>query len=450
MTLLRIQPSTLSGELTVPPSKSQTLRALLFATLARGRSRIRNYLRSPDTYAMCRACKQLGAKIEITKEWIQVEGVDGNIALEEGIVDAGNSGIVLRFIAAVACLSNRPIQLTGDQSIRTKRPMRPLLNALEMLGASVSYDPYTVCGPLRQGVARLDGQDSQPVSALLIASAFRNCRTTLYVDNPGEIPWVELTLHWFDRLGIRYRNLNFRCYEIEGNSSISAFDYVVPADLSSLSFPVAAALITGSELTVKGIDWSDPQGDKKLFGTLCAMGALLDFGADALHIRPESVLSGLSVDINEMIDTICVLSAIGCGAKGITVLTGAGIARQKECDRLSCTALEFKKMGAKVFESADALEIRGGPLLGAQVEAHGDHRLAMALAVAALGAQGETSIAGAGCIEKTYPTFVEDFQKIGAKISWDQIPSAASFAVQPGASPTEKLSASSSTAAPRA
>ena len=173
----RIRKSQLKGAIVVPSSKSQTLRAILFASMAKGKSSIHKYLHSPDTDAMIEACRLFGAKIEVYPSSLNIEGLDGQISHAEDIINAGNSGIVLRFCTALGALASRPVVITGDYSIRHQRPMKELLSGLNQLGVSATsmrgdgYAPVIIQGPLKQGHAVIQGSDSQPVSALLIAAA---------------------------------------------------------------------------------------------------------------------------------------------------------------------------------------------------------------------------------------------------------------------------------------
>lgn len=417
--------ASLKGHINTPPSKSQTLRAILFASLALGQSTIINFLDSPDSHAMIRACQLFGATINVFPNRLEIIGTNGQISCAKDVIDAGNSGIVLRFCSAIGSLSPLPIVITGDQSIRTQRPMQELLNGLAQLGATTAtmrgdgYAPVIIQGPIHSGTAVISGEDSQPVSALLIASAFVQGPTTIKVRNPGEKPWVAMTLQWFDRLGIPYVNEGFTCYRLKGNARYQGFTYNVPGDLSTAAFPIAAALITQSELTVHNIDMDDPQGDKELISILQRMGGAIDIDAEEklLCIRRGGPLSGVQVDINDCIDVLPILSVVACFAKGETRITGAAIARQKECNRIGCVASELRKMGGDIEETVDGLVIRGSPLRGALVRSHGDHRMAMSLAVAALGATGQSTIGPVECVAKTYPGFMEDFNKLGANIS---------------------------------
>ncbi len=416
-----VTPSVLKGELEVPPSKSHTMRALLFGLLASGKTEVRRYLHSPDTEAMIRACRTLGARVEVGPDLIQIEG---GIQGAEDVIDAGNSGQVLRFIGAVSALSAQYTVITGDNSIRHLRPIKPLLEGLTQLGAFAQsmrgdgYAPILIKGPLHGGTALIDGEDSQPVSGLLVASAFAMGKSEIFVNNPGEKPWVALTLSWFDRLGIAYKNENFEKYTLAGGGQIEGFSYTVPSDLSSASYPIAAALITDSELTLNSIDLNDVQGDKHLIFQLQQMGALIeiDSASKRLTVKRGSRLKGKKIDVNNFIDGITLLSVVGCFAEGTTEIVGGKIARRKESDRISAIVHELKKMGARIHEKEDGVVIEHSPLQGASLSSHADHRLAMSLAVAGLGAKGNSQIEGVDCVSKSYPPFFDHLRKLGAKV----------------------------------
>jgi 3-phosphoshikimate 1-carboxyvinyltransferase len=420
-----IKPSRISGRLTIPPSKSHTLRALTFALMAKGVSHIQNYLHSPDTNAMVKALRLLGAVVDVTDSEIAVDGTAGKLASAEDVIDCGNSGQVLRFLGALSALMPTHTILTGDHSIRHNRPVKPLLDGLTELGAlAVSsrgdgFAPIIIRGPLIKESATILGIDSQPVSGLLIAASFAPHPIVLHVEKPGEKPWISLTLHWFERLGIPYANENFERYALQGNANLKAFDYTVSGDFSSAAFPIAAALLTHSELTIAPIDMDDPQGDKAIISLLQKMGAPLEIDPSqkTLTVKKGAHLKGARIDCNDFIDALPILAVIGCFAEGETELVNAEIARSKESDRIHCIALELKKMGAQIEERPDGLLIRQSKLTGAKVETHHDHRLVLALSVAAMAAtSGESIIEGTAASEKTYPGFLKDFQGLGAHI----------------------------------
>lgn len=420
-----IKPSRLSGRLAIPSSKSHTLRALTFALMAKGVSHIYSYLHSPDTQAMVKALRLLGAVVDVSETEIAVDGTAGKLASAEDVIDCGNSGQVLRFIGALAALMPSYTILTGDHSIRHNRPVKPLLDGLTQLGAlAVSsrgdgFAPVVIRGPLVKNKAAIQGIDSQPVSGLLIAASFAPHPIEIHVAHPGEKPWIGLTLHWFERFGIPYANENFERYALQGGANLSSFDYTVPGDFSSSAFPIAAALLTHSELTIYPIDMEDPQGDKAIIPLLQRMGARfeIDSSQKTLTVKKGGHLRGTRIDCNDFIDALPILAVIGCFAEGETEIVNAAIARSKESDRIHCIAQELKKMGADIDERPDGLLIRQAKLKGAKVQTHHDHRLVLSLSVAAMAASfGESVIEGVSAAEKTYPGFLKDFLSVGAQI----------------------------------
>ncbi|MCL1889212.1 MAG: 3-phosphoshikimate 1-carboxyvinyltransferase [Desulfovibrionaceae bacterium] len=418
-----VRPSSISGSLTVPASKSHSLRAILLASLANGISRIRAPLPSPDTLAMIRACSALGTEILEKGPDLEVHGLGGRPKVPDQVIDVGNSGQVLRFVAALAALLPQYTIFTGDDSIRSIRPAQPLLDALAGLGAfAVSskgdgHAPIIVRGPAKAGSTRLDGADSQPVSAMLFLASFLEGETTILVDNPGEQPWIDLTLYWLERLGISCRHDNYREYAVRGPAGYPGFDYTVPGDWSSAAFPLAAALIQNRPLELRNLDFRDPQGDKAILDILRDMGANLIAHEEEkrLEARPHNGLHGLEADLNHIVDAVPVLATLACFAQSPSLFRGVGIARHKECDRLRAIACELGKMGGLVEELPDGLRITPARLHGAITESWRDHRIAMSIAVAALSC-GETVIRDSACVVKSFPDFARAMSALGARI----------------------------------
>ncbi|MCB1118970.1 MAG: 3-phosphoshikimate 1-carboxyvinyltransferase, partial [Chlamydiia bacterium] len=267
---------------------------------------------------------------------------------------------------------------------------------------------------LKPGSVTLDGKDSQPISALLIAANFIEGVTEVTVTDPGEKPWVEMTLSWFDRLNIPYLSEDYTHYRIQGKSPYTGFHYTVKGDWSSAAFPLAAALVTRSTLKLNGLDLEEPQGDKQLIPILEAMGAKITWDNDQLVVHATETLKGTTIDVNDLIDALPILAVIGCFAEGETRLVNGAVAATKESNRLEVIASELRKMGAAIEEIDDGLLIHHSPLVGAEVDSHKDHRIAMALTVAALGAKGATRIKDIECVRKTFPNFCPSLQKVGA------------------------------------
>lgn len=425
MQAISIQPSKLSGAFTSPPSKSHSMRAILFASLAKGVSHLSNIIASPDASAMIQACRAMGATIKQTSEQtFQVTGFNGKPRLPDNIIDCGNSGQVLRFALAICALCEGASVFTGDASVRFNRPMQPLIDGLNGLGAECfatkndGHAPVVVRGPIKPGTTRLNGSDSQPVSGLIMACAFLNGDSDIIVDQPGEQPWIDLTLFWLNKFGISVRHEHYQHYHIPGNQHIDAFNYHVPGDFSSIAYAVAAAIITDSSITINNVDMDDIQGDKAIIQQLVHMGAniTIDNNSNTLHVHAGSHLRGCEIDMDPFIDAITLFAVIGCFAHGTTLLTNAKIARNKESDRIHCMATELKKMGAAIEEQPDGLIIHNSTLSGAECQSYHDHRIVMSLAVAGCAASGTTTILDTVCVAKSYRDFSQDFNKLGVNI----------------------------------
>ncbi|KKK78625.1 hypothetical protein LCGC14_2841710, partial [marine sediment metagenome] len=264
-----------------------------------------------------------------------------------------------------------------------------------------------VHGPITGGAAHIDGADSQPVSALLIACSLAEKPTELTVINPGEKPWVGVTLHWLDRCGAAIENDAFGHYRIPGGARWDGFDVTIPKDWSAAMYPIVAGLICpDSEVKVTGVDINDAQGDKLVLDVLRDMGADLEVGEEGVVAR-TSRLQGREIDCNDFIDQFMLLAVVGACAEGETVLTNAEICRHKECDRISEMAKALSAMGADVEERPDGLVIRRSNLHGARLHSRRDHRMVMTMSLAGMVASGQTIINDIDCIKKTFPRFVE-------------------------------------------
>ncbi len=410
----------LQGTVKIPPNKSHSFRALLMAALAEGSSRITAPAVSNDWMRGIEALEMFGAEATPKADglWI-IQGTGGKLTTPDDVVDCGNSGIILRFFMALAACCDSYTVLSGDHSLRHIRPCQPLIDALNNLGAwAVStkgdgHAPVVVRGRLSGGRAELDGMDSQPVSALLIASALADAPTELKVNRPGEKPWVGVTLDWLDRCGVEYSNENYELYRIRGREKWGGFDVKIPLDWSAALYPiVAGVLLPESEVHVPGMDFGDSQGDKAVINVLREMGADIEIRDDEVIAR-TSQLTGCEIDCNDFIDQFMLLAVVGALAEGETVLSNAEICRHKECDRISEMHDALSAMGADVEERPDGLVIRKSQLHGTTIHSRRDHRMVMTLSIAAMAAQGQTLIQDIECIKKTFPAFVEQMQGIG-------------------------------------
>lgn len=400
------------------------MRAILFASMAHGTSYIHHYLVSPDTTAMINACRQLGAIINIQDHHLMITGTGGNLKTPNDIIDVGNSGQVLRFISALAALTSGYTVFTGDDSIRNRRPMQALLDGINQLnGFAVStkqdgHAPIIVKGKMHNGKVKINGEDSQPISALLMATPFLNGTTELEVINPGETPWIDLTLDWMKRMGIIFYQEGYHYYKIIGNQQVSAFTYEVPGDFSSAAFPLAAALLTRDRIVLQNVDMSDVQGDKNLINALRSLDAKIDYDYEqkSLIVDGSAAMKGGVIDASYFIDAVPILAVLACGMNSSLKINNAAIAKYKESDRLHAMADALTQMGADIEEDEQGITLNPGQLTGESVDSSNDHRVAMALTVAGLVAKGNTIINNTDCVAKSFPHFVEKMQGLGANI----------------------------------
>ncbi|MBD3320281.1 MAG: 3-phosphoshikimate 1-carboxyvinyltransferase [Chitinivibrionales bacterium] len=415
--------SRLHGGFTVPPSKSHTIRAIIAATLARGTSVVRNPLVHGDGRSALNASVALGAGVCEKEGVLEIEGLDGNYNLGSGDIYTGNSGTTTNLFTAAAALGSKPRRFDGDESLRS-RPVKPLCAALEKLGAQCVFEndtrdfPFTIHGPLRGGVTAVDGISSQFVSSLLFTGPLLPEDTTLSVYNVQETPYIDITLWWLGKLGIRCEGSpDYSRFFIPGNQRYACFDQRVPGDFSSATFPAVAAAITGSTLSIDGVDFDDPQGDKEVFSILEPMGVAVERKAGSATVAGPPELTGTTIDLNAMPDSLPALAVAACCAEGTTRIVNVAHARIKECDRIGIIADELGRMGADIQVQNDGLLIRKSRLSGTRVDGHNDHRVVMALALAGMVAEGKTVVTTAEASHITYPSFAGDFKKAGAALT---------------------------------
>ncbi|MCD6248550.1 MAG: 3-phosphoshikimate 1-carboxyvinyltransferase [Hadesarchaea archaeon] len=425
MAQIRIRPSKLGGEIEAQPSKSYTHRALCIGLLADGESGISGPLQSLDTEATVRALEILGGDLEKEDKVWRVTGTGGRITPRGKIINVMNSGTTLRFMSAIAALSPKPVTLTGDESILT-RPMGPLIKALRNLGARAvcrggkGRPPVTVGGGIRGGETQITGAiSSQFISALLLACPYASEDVSISVEEePRSKPYILMTLEILKLAGGKIsRNRDLTEFDIPGGQIFNPIDYAVPGDFSSASFILGGAALTGSSVRVRGLDVNDVQGDKKILTFLEEFGAEVKVKRKTIEVSGTGELYGIEADCGDTPDLVPVLAVLGAAAEGRTILTNMPHLRFKEVDRLRALSVELKKLGARVREREDELQIWGTrQLRGGKFNSYGDHRMAMALAMAGLAAKGETVVEGAECISVSYPNFVKDMQGLGANI----------------------------------
>lgn len=419
---IKVKKSKIDGQIAVPGSKSHTIRGIAAALCANGTSNLLAPLIAEDTLSTLNAAKMLGAEVKELDGCWEITGT-GAPKTPDAVLNMNNSGTGTRILLATCSTCEKPVTFDGDSSLRS-RPMGQLLDALKQLGVKVESNngrcPLTISGPAQSGHVTVDGTSSQFLTALLFLTPRLNGETVIDVINLNEQPYVMMTLAWLDRLGVKYcmPKGDLTQFVVPGNQTFKPLETIIPADFSTAAFPLGAAAVTGGNVDVRNLDFSDTQGDKAVFDYFVAMGTMLDREVSNIStiVQGPARLKGIDIDLNATPDALPIMAVAGALADGETRLLNVPQARIKETDRIECMTRELKKMSAYVEELPDGMVISGGKLNGAEVESYGDHRIAMALTVAALSAEGETVIHGIEAATVTYPRFLDDFIGIGASI----------------------------------
>ena len=426
--ILSVKPSIAKGTTGVPGSKSHSIRAVAFASLASGRSAIFNPLDSADGLSAASIYGSLGAEIRKEEEVWFVEGFGAQPEAPQGILDVGNSGTTCRMALGTAALIREGEACFDGDSQTRKRPMGPLLDALSNLGARVQssnngFLPATVGGPWRGGRTKVDGTTSQFTSSLLLNAPFGEETTTIEPIDLNERPYVEMTLWWLERLGLKYERDEYHSFTVPGGQTLSGFEITVPADWSSAAFLVAAGALPGGDITLQDLDLDDSQGDKEILRFVEEMGADILITEDGVRIRGDALRGG-EFDLNATPDLLPVMAVLGAFADGETKLLNTPQARIKETDRISAMREVIETLGGEASELADGIIIKGGGLKGGAVHGFGDHRVVMSAAIAGLAAPNGVSVDTAEAMAVTFPDFSERMASLGADMEKRDSPDA--------------------------
>lgn len=435
--------SVLSGHITVPGSKSHTIRALILAAMADGTSHISNPLPSNDCLSTAAAVRKVGAEVDFgdnqggSAVWT-VKGAGAKLHLPEDAIDVGNSGSLMYFLCPVLSTLPGECTFTGDESI-CRRPVNHLIDALCQFGAKgkslnsetgATTPPFSFCGPIDVNKTLVtEGALSQYISGFMMAASRLKGTLNMELTNPKETPYLTMTKLWLESVGVPVSiSSDFKHISVTGPVPFKAFDRAVPSDWEGVAFPLVAALISGSEIVIDNVDGSGSQGDDKIVEVLQSVGADIKWNKDSeqLVVRGGKKMSSaglpdgdLVVEMSAFPDAICALAVAACFIEGKTVFTDIDICRKKETDRIKAMTTELSKLGAKIVDEGDRLVVYGDggqSLHGGEVESYKDHRIVMSLACMGLGlTEGETIIVNdAEWCSVTFPRFFEVMNDIGA------------------------------------
>ncbi len=395
---IKITPKFLKGEILVPPSKSISHRALIAAALADGESRIYNLLDCVDTVATIEALTALGAKIKQENNCTIVKGI--STPSEKADINCHESGSTLRFLMPIAAALGCRSSFDGRANL-PNRPITPYFDQFQKHGVKFLTEkmPYVTEGKLNGGVYEIAGNiSSQFITGFLFALSLLNEDSVIKIISPLESkPYVDLTIDAMNAFGVSVQEEENE-YRIKGGQKYKPCDYTIEADMSQAAFFCVAKAI-GGNLDITGLNLESKQGDREI-----------------LRICDEFTKTGKAFDVTatQIPDLVPILTVLGCFADGTSYIRGCERLRIKESDRLAVITEELNKLGGKVRIENDTLVIDGvKELHGGVCDCHTDHRIPMSLAMASQKCTGDVILKGAECVSKSYPTFFEDFRKLG-------------------------------------
>jgi len=418
----KVEKTKISGNLVCPSNKSYTHRAIFLASLADGETVIKNVLISADTQATIDACKRLGVEIKESDSNLTIKN-SINFSAADSAIDAANSGTTIRIAAAIAGLVDGKTVLSGDESLK-QRPMKPLLDALESLGAKCSSTngnpPISVTGKINGGDVTIPGDvSSQFVSALMIVAPRTKDGIVLNIEgNLVSKPYLDATIAAMKKFGVTVNvDIPYKKYTIP-SANYEPTSFTVPSDFSSLALLLSASVLVGDNLTVGIISDDLPQADKAFIDILKNLGATVTISEDSISVKSPDRLNGGIFDLSNTPDLLPPLAILALKTSKPIEISNVKHARYKETDRIAILARELPKLGIKVEEKEDGLYLESpDEMNGAHLDSENDHRLFMAFCIAGMYV-GDCTISNPESVEVSYPNFISDMKKIGSKIEF--------------------------------
>ena len=418
--MIEIRPvENIQTTVTIPGSKSYTNRALLIAGLTNGECRLEKPLVSDDTKYMIRALKAFGVPVQEEQEAFIVSGKGGKLSTPDGDIFIGNAGTAMRFLTTLSALAPGKIRLDGDERMR-ERPVADLLDCLTLMGVHAVSRNNNGCPPIdiaggeasKGGEVELAGEkSSQYLTSILLSAPYFKKDTCINIK--GDLTsksYADITLDIMKTFGVQVENEKYQHFKVKAGDRYKAQTYQVESDWSSASYFLAAAAVTGGEVTLDNINTQSVQGDAQFTSVLEKMGCQIEKKTNSIHIKGKP-LHGITINMNNMPDAVQTLAVTALFAKGETVIKGIGNLRIKETDRIAALTKELTRLGAEVKAGEDYLIVKPGDYTGAKIETYNDHRMAMSFAVAGLKIPG-ILIKNPNCVEKSFPGFFRRFENL--------------------------------------
>lgn len=405
----------LDAEVTIPGSKSCSARALVMAGLTRGQAELIGLADCDDTDYMLDGLTALGLRIERNGLDVVVHGRP--FTPPKAPLFLGNSGTAVRFLTAACATLDGDVVVDGTARMR-ERPIADLADALQAWGVGLTAE--NGCPPVRVratghfgGTTRVrGGASSQYLTGLLMVAPRATSATQIEID--GELvskPYIDLTLAMMAERGVTASHDDYRRFAVPHGQAYAPGAYAIEADASGASYFLAAAAIAGGRVRVLHLAPDSTQGDARFATVLARMGCHVQTGSDWIEVAGNGALKGIDIDLNAMPDMAQTLAVVALFAEGPTTIRNVANLRIKECDRISATAAELRKLGATVEEFPDGLHIVPGALRGAAIDTYDDHRMAMSFAMAGLRIPG-VSIRDPECVSKTFRDFFDRFGRL--------------------------------------
>lgn len=410
---ITVRPGCVRGTLTPPCSKSYAQRALAAALLSPEVSVLRNIEFCQDTRSALRCIETLGARVKRLGE--DTLSIEGGLHPAGRVLDVGESGLASRLFTPIAALCGTSLRIEGRGTLLA-RPMQMMIEPLRALGVRVDDNagrlPIEVCGPMRGGEVRVDGSvSSQFITGLLLALPRAVQDTTLHVEGAVSTPYLEMTVDTAARFGVEICHNDYAEFYIPGRQFYRAAYMSIEGDWSAAAMLLAIGATAG-EVTVRNVQMLSRQADTAITEALVRAGAAVVHEQECITAARRP-LRAFEFDATDCPDLFPALAVVAAAAEGVSVLRGTSRLATKECNRAEAIREEYGRLGIEVdLTEEDTMRIRGGAVHAARVSSHGDHRMAMSLAAAALRADGPVEIAGAECVAKSYPGFFEDLEKL--------------------------------------
>ncbi|TDT71766.1 3-phosphoshikimate 1-carboxyvinyltransferase [Hypnocyclicus thermotrophus] len=419
--IINPEKNNIKGEIVIPPSKSYAHRAIICASLAKGRSIIENIDYSVDINSTIEIMTKMGAKIEKNGSVLTIDGTD-NIKITDIDLNCNESGSTIRFLIPLALARYNRAKFLGKGKLIT-RPLDVYYNIFEKQGIKYETDngklPLFVEGELKPDTFIIPGNiSSQFISGLMFTLPLLNGDSIIKIKgNLESKAYVDLTLDMLNRFGIEIENRDYQNFYIKGNQKYKAQNYRVEGDFSQAAFWIVAGLIGENPITLKGMNINSLQGDKEILNIAKRMGGQLDIKEEEIIVYPSKT-KGIKIDVSQCPDIGPILSVLGSVSEGETNIVNAERLRIKECDRITASVSELAKLGANIQEIEDSIKIIGVERLsGNKTDSWNDHRIAMSLAIASIKIDGEIEINNSECVKKSYPSFWKEFTKIGGHLN---------------------------------